>query len=350
MINKIIRLIVILFIAIKIFNSSAYSQKLLHDTTYYTTYRDAITVRVYSIKDYIGFRFPAMSGAPDLKYRANANYNIGLGATYLNTNLNLSAGFGFINKGNDDKGNTKSLDIQLHFFPRKWFGDLTYVHYKGFYASPEGYAEPAANTYYYRPDIKTDVLGFDAYRNLNYRKLSFRSAFNQNEWIHKSAGSFLFGGGIYYQTVYSNDSSLIPSKLAQNFANANFKKFHYINFGPGIGYAYTLAFAKHYFILGSAIINGNINFAMDENGLITNKKTSFEPAGIFKGGIGYNGNVWNVNIDWAGDMVFVKQAGFSKASIFPTGAVRLMVSKQIMLKKPIPVISNIINGIFGTDD
>ena len=341
--------VIAFFILLGGFDSSVYSQKILHDSAYYQTFHNVLTVRVYSIKDYVDFRFPAMSGGGDLKYRANTDYNLGLGATYLNTNANLSTGVGFINNGNNDKGKTKSFDLQLHFLPRKWFGDFTYIHYKGFYAAPEGYATDP-NTYYYRPDIKTDAVGFDAYRNLNYRKLSFRSAFNQNEWIKKSAGSFLFGGGIYYQTVHSDDSSLIPSKLAQNFANPDFKKFHYINFGPGIGYAYTFAFAKHYFILGSTIINGNINFATDENGSLKNKRTSFEPSGIFKGSIGYNGSVWNVNINWAGDMAFVKQAGFSKAAIFPTGSVRLMVAKQIFLKKPIPLVSNIINGIFGTDD
>ncbi len=261
------------FILFTGFGFSARSQEILHDSTYYTTFPNSLTVRLYSIKDYSGFTLPAIGDAKDLKYRANSNYNIGLGATYLNTSVNLSAGFGFVNKGNDDKGKTKAFDVQIHFFPRKWMDDFLFLHYKGFYVSPQGYAANASNIYYYRPDIRMNLAGFTAYRNFNYRHLSFRSAFNQNEWIHKSAGSFLLGGGIYYQEIYSHDSSLIPSKLAQDFSNPNFKNFHFISVGPGIGYAYTLAFAKHYFLLGSAIINGNINFAEDGNGAIKNKKT-----------------------------------------------------------------------------
>lgn len=331
-------------------HNTGYSQKLLHDTAYYKTFPDALTVRIYSVKDYANFNFSALSNNSNLKYRPNTNVNLGLGATYNNVSLNLSAGFGFINKVNDDKGKTKSIDFQLHFFPRKWVSDLLYLHYKGFYAAPEGYASIIPNSYYYRPDIKMDMIGFTAYRNVNYRKFSFRSAFNQNEWIKKSAGTLLFGGGIYYQNIYSKDSSLIPPKVAQYFSNADFKNFHFVSIGPGIGYAYTLVIKKHFFLLGSAIINGDINFSTDGNGTINNKKTSFEPAGVFKAALGYGGNVWNVSLNWAGNVLLTQQANVSKANVFPSGNIRLMLAKQIMLKKPIPVINNIINGIFGNSD
>ncbi|MEP6468076.1 MAG: DUF4421 family protein, partial [Parafilimonas sp.] len=272
------------FVFINLFlllHSYAFAQT-FHDSLYYQTFPNNLTVRIYSVKDYTDFTFSSIDKKSNIKYRSNTTLNLGAGVTYKNVSGNLSAGFGFLNNGINTRGKTKSLDLQFHFFLQKFTSDLLYLHYKGFYAAPQGYASQLPSGYYFRPDIKLDLAGLSGYYVQNFRHFSYRTAFFQNELIRKSSGTLLYGGGIYYENIRSNDSSLIPAKVAGFFNNANFSQLHFVSFGPGIGYAYTALIKKNFFILGSAIINGNINFATDENTIINHHRTSFEPCVVFK--------------------------------------------------------------------
>ncbi len=322
----------------------------LHDSLYYKTFSNALTIRIYTVKDYAGFSFPSANKKSNLTYRSNATLNLGTGITYKNLSANLSAGFGFLNKGIEKRGKTTALDFQFHVFLQNWTSDLLFLHYKGFYAAPGNYPLAFPGSYYYRPDISLSLTGLTAYRVQNSGKFSYRSAFYQNEWIRKSSGTLLYGGGAYYESINSNDSNLIPSKVAKFFPDANFYNFHFISFGPGVGYAYALVIKKHFYVLSSVIINGNINFSTDENGSIKNRLTSFEPGINFKTAAGYDGAVWNASLSWAGNVLLVKQANVAGANTFPTSEVRLTFARQIILKKPIPVVSNAIDKIFGKEE
>jgi len=320
-----------------------------HDSLYYKTFPNALTIRMYMVKDYADFTFSSYDKKANLTYRSNATTNLGAGITYKNVSANFSAGFGFLNNGIEERGKTSALDFQFHFFLQKWTADLLFLHYKGFYAAPENYPSELPGSYYYRPDIGLNLFGLTAYRIQNFRKFSYRSGFYQNEWIRKSSGTWLYGGGIYHESIHSDDSSLIPQKIAVYFPEANFYNFHFISFGPGIGYAQTIVIKKHFYVLGSAIINGNINFSSYKNGS-ANNETSFEPGIIFKTATGYSGALWNASLSWAGNVLWVKQSNVSRANIFPVSEVRLTLARQIMLKKPIPVAANVIEKIFGEED
>jgi hypothetical protein len=73
------------------------------------------------------------------------------------------------------------------------------------------------------------------------------------------------------------------------------------------------------------------------------------PGVNFKTAAGYGGPVWNVSLSWAGNVLLVKQASIPNANTFPTSEVRLTLARQIILKKPIPVVSNAIDKIFGKE-
>jgi hypothetical protein len=320
-----------------------------HDSLYYQTFPNALTVRIYTVKDFADFTFSSYDKKANLTYRSNAATNLGAGVTYKNVSANFSAGFGFLNNGIEERGETSALDFQFHFFLQKWASDLLFLRYKGFYAVPENYSSELPTNYYYRPDIGLNLIGFTAYRVQNFRKFSYRSGFYQNEWLRRSSGTLLYGGGIFHESINSDDSSLIPQKVADRFPQADFYRFHFISFGPGIGYAQTIVIKKHFYILGSAIINGNINFSTYNNGSVNNE-TSFEPGIIFKTAAGYGGAVWNASLSWAGNILLVKQSNVSRANVFPVSEVRLTLARQIMLKKPIPVAGNVIDRIFGKED
>ena len=188
-----------------------------HDSLYYKTFPNALTVRVYSVKDYTGFTLSSFNKTSDITYRSNAATNLGAGVTYRNVSANLSAGFGFLNNGIEERGKTASLGFQFHFFLQNWISDLLFLRYKGFYAAPGSYPYKASGSYYYRPDIGLNLLGLTAYHVRNARRFSYRSAFNQNEWVKKSSGTLLYGGGIYFERINSKDSSLIPTNGSHQF-------------------------------------------------------------------------------------------------------------------------------------
>lgn len=303
-----------------------------HDSSYYKTFPNSLTLRFYFSKKYANLYFQPTDGSKNLQYRANTKLNMGIGFTYHNFSLNGALGFGFLNNNQDEKGKTKSLDLQLHLYPTGWTGDLLAVHYKGLYAYPKDYASNTPNVYYYRPDITFNLFGLSAYRVVNSNKFSYRAAMTQNEWQKKSAGSLLYGGGIYY-SEFSGDSSIIPSKLAPSFLQAGVTNFHFVTVGPGVGYAFTLVAAQHFFFMGSVIANANINFSTDEAGGAKKNKVSFEPGAVGKAAIGYNGNVWDVSMNWAGNAFLTKEPVASKTNFLSTGNFRLIFAKKIMLKQ-----------------
>ena len=321
-----------LSITLVINSSSLFAQKVHpYDSSYYVTYPNSITARIYLSKKYAPFTLPATGNVSDLKYHPNTKLNLGLGVTYKNYTLNVAYGFGFLNNNYNAKGKTKGLDLHFHLFPNKLTVDLLGVFHKGYYLVPKGYAASNANTYYYRPDVKLTLVGIAAYQVPNAQKFSYKAAFVQNEWQKKSAGSILFGGEAYYVS-FGGDSSLVPKQLQNFYPQAGIKKIKFISIGPGVGYAYTLVIEKHFFITTSLIANLDLNFSTEE-ATSQNKKFSLKPAAVYKGAIGYNSDTWSVAANLTGNALLVRGASSSKDYFLPVGNYRVTLSKKILRKE-----------------
>src|SRR5678815_1322587 len=93
-----------------------------HDTAYYVTFPDKITVRLYLSEKYVHLNFPSGGTADDMEYKANPKLNLGVGITIKSFSLNLFNGFGFLNPKDDPKGQTKGFDFQVHLYP------VSYTH------------------------------------------------------------------------------------------------------------------------------------------------------------------------------------------------------------------------------
>ena len=319
--------------AILIFDpSSLIAQKKVqpHDSSYYVTYPNSITARIYLSKKYAPVTLPATGNVEDIIYKPNTKLNLGIGATYKNYTLNIAYGFGFLNKNYNDKGATKGLDLHFHLFPNKLTVDLLGVFHKGYYLTPQGYAAPNVNSYYYRPDVKITLVGVAAYRVPNGEKFSYRAAFVQNEWQTKSAGSLLYGGEAHYVS-FGGDSALVPKQIQNGYPQAGIKKVKFISVGPGIGYVYTLVIEKHFFVTASLIGNLDVNFSTEE-GTASNKKVSLKPAAVYKGAIGYNSGTWSLAANLTGNALLVRGASSTKDYFLPVGNYRLTLAKKIMRK------------------
>jgi len=298
-----------------------------HDTTYYETFPQKTTVRLYLSKKYVHLNFPSGGNAEDLEYKANPKLNLGAGITIKNISINLFNGFSFLNKNSDEKGKTKGFNFQVHLYPRKWAIDLLYVSPKGYHLEPQGMAGVPADKYYYREDVKTTFFGLSAYQVPNKERFSYRAALLQTEWQKRSAGSIIYGGEFHHGTV-QGDSALIPAFYGSKFPQAGINKINVLSFGPGAGYAYTLVMAQHFFITGSVVINLDVNFIREEDEARKEKNVSLNPSNVFKAAAGYNGKKWNVSANWTGSSISMQGSLTPDNYKFSSGNVRLVVAHK----------------------
>jgi hypothetical protein len=202
-----------------------------------------ITGRYYFSQKYTALEIKRNNKTtPRLRYTPNTTLNMGIGATYGFFTLNLAFGFGFLNRGEEQKGKTKYWENQGHMYGRKWGYDFYAQFYKGYYLYPKGLGSNDPNLYYIRPDIKFNLFGFAPFRILNDRKFSYRAAMVQNEWQKRSAGSFLLGGEIYYGIVKA-DSALVPDAMAMLYKQQGIHKIQFFEMGPWGGLCLYTCFA-----------------------------------------------------------------------------------------------------------
>jgi hypothetical protein len=303
-----------------------------NDTAYYETLRDKTTVRLYLSKKYVHLNFPSEGSADDLEYEANPKLNLGVGVTIKNISINLFNGFSFLNKNSDEKGKTKGFNFQVHLYPRKWAIDVLAIFPKGFHLEPKGYAAVKPGNYYFRPDMKLNLIGVSAYRVPNKEKFSYRAAIVQNEWQKRSAGSLLYGGEAFYGTI-QGDSAFVPKKVEAGFDQAGVDKINFLNIGPGIGYAYTLVLAKHFYVTGSLIANLDVSFISEEKAGSKENQVAISPASVYKAGLGYNSSTWNLSANWSGNGLWLNGPSSSKNYFSPTGVYRIVLSRKIDIKK-----------------
>jgi len=305
---------------------SVFAQQKPHDSSFYTTYPRKITTRFYFSKKFNSITVPGLSSANDFDYKPNTQLNTGVGITYSTFSLNIAYGFGFMNQ-DDEKGKTKIIDLEAHVYPYKWALDVLAITYKGLHIDPKGYATGNEN-YYYREDAVQLLMGIAAYRVVNVKRFSYNAAMIQNEWQKRSAGSFLYGGEMYYGYL-KGDSSFIPAAKANDFMQAGIDKTQFFTIGAGAGYAYTLVIDEHFYAMGSLIANLDMHFTTDHYGKDELKKNSLQPSFIYKAAIGYNFKNWNISANFAGNTLWVKTASVGDVYKYPIGNYRFIVAKRI---------------------
>lgn len=330
--SRLYQSLVAFFCLLLIFPHNICAQRLTpYDSTYFTKYLNKLTTRVYLSKKYTSVTFPAYDKANDLKYTPNTNLTLGVGATYNNFSLNLSYGFGFINP-DDEKGKTKSIDLEIHVYPNKWAIDILGIQHRGMHIKPKGYAADNAGNYYYRPDAMMTLIGLGAYRVINSEKFSYNAAMIQSERQKKSAGSFLYGAEFYYGALKA-DSNLVPEIKENLFPQKGINKVKSVTAGAGVGYAYTHVFKKHFFVMGSFITNVDVHFSSERLLGVQRNQTVVAPSFIYKAAIGYNNDKWIVTANWAANSLWVKGPSSDRAYSIPTGNYRLILAKRIDLRK-----------------
>ena len=312
-----------------------------HDTAYYDSYVSQLTTRFYFSQKYTSLILDHDTDEYDLTYRPNTTFNMGIGASYEWFTLNLAYGFGFLNQ-DEERGETDYLDLQAHFYGQKMNIDLFGQFYHGFYLTPEGKA--ASNgSFYLRPELKVNELGAAVQYIFNDKKLSFRAASIQTQRQKKSAGSLLAGAEFYFGTLRA-DSSIYPAMIMSDTLNHN--QSDYFEFGPNIGYAYTLVFLKNFYLTASAGVNVDYGITTIYNDFGSDTYKGISPNAMFRAFAGYNTENYAISLTYTNNKVALTSPEDTRLAI-NTGNFRLNFIKRFTLgpkgEKLLSPVKNLFN-------
>lgn len=245
---------------------------------YYKAYDRQINGRVFLANKYTGLRIK--TDTDNIKYRPVTTLSPGIGFTYEWLTINLGYGFPLVNAESRD-ADTRTLDFQFHAYGRKIIVDALAQFYKGYRLAGQDRI---------REDISANAMGATAQYVFNARQFSYRAAFLQSEWQHRSAGTWLAGVSVYGGRVKA-DSSMIPASRSE-VAPLNETRFFEV--GPSAGYAYTYVYRRHYFATASASASLDVSFVRsgESNGSVSG--VGISPNTLLKLFIGYNSERWAI--------------------------------------------------------
>ncbi len=320
-----------------------------HDSSYYQSFERYITTRFYFSQKYAGLELERAPGISRFRYVPNTAITAGIGVTYQSLSVNIGYALAFL--GTDhEKGRTRYLDIQTHIYGRKWVVDLLGQFYKGYYLTPKGLAAQDAASYYVRPDLRVQLMGISAYHLLNPNRFSFRSALLENEQQKKSAGSILIGAEIYYGVIRA-DSSLVPVSLSASYLQKDVRRLDFIKIGPGIGYAYTLVLADHFYLTGSLSASLGIDFSKQHGAASKADKVDVNKGFFYRIAAGYDKNNWNASLSLVGNQMTVAGATTSNKYLLSAGNLRLTFAKRIKpggwLSRKLHPVDKVIENVRG---
>lgn len=266
----------------------------VHDSSYFKTFDGYFTGRFYFSNKFVTPDFiPAANKQQTISYRPNTPITMGIGATYQWLTLNLAYGFKFINQFKDDRGKTRYLDLQSHNYGRRGVLDFYGQFYKGFYLqSPIS----TPGKYYVRPDMGITQIGGQYEHIFNWRKFSYRAAMLQSERQLKSAGSITAGFEVNY-SIISADSSFAPTDpLYAGLPALN--RIRHIEFGPSLGYAYTLVLFRNVFVHANASGYLDLNFTKSSTPLGSQNSVTVRPDFAYRFAAGINRPQWTAAVTW----------------------------------------------------
>lgn len=323
--------IILAFVFGLIFTLTSFSQSSL-DSNYIHVLKEKLHVRYFLFRKYTNVTV-SKGGKNTINYEPNSNLTFGIGATLNSFSLNLAYGFKFLN-GESGKGQTEFFDIQVNIYKRKFIVDLFAQLYQGFYLNNTSSLNNSYELpFYLRQDLKARLFGVSFLRVFNDKKFSYSAPFVQNEIQEKSAGSFLLGGKIFVSRLFS-DSSMVPFFVQDSIYGqiSEVKVVKAFQFGPTVGYAYSLILKKRFFVIASLNLSfmvGPVEFLqLDE---IKETQWQVNPVVGLRMGIGYNSPKWFLGITFLQEGTTIKGTEEVGEVNISGGSVRLNYVKRFEL-------------------
>lgn len=306
---------------------------------YYLSYADALTLRGYTISKNSELEFKNSKPKESAIYRANDNFNLGIGFNYKWVGLNLAFNFPFINKDNNIYGNTKAFDLQGNFYGRKKIIDVAIQTYEGFYwknvLSKYPDLVPKETGFPQRKDIVTNNVSASMYHVFNHQKFSYRAAFVQNERQIKSAGSWILGGYFNLFGVRGKENlTLVPVDYLASIPDSSLHTQQITSSNLGItgGYAHTFVIKEKWFISLALNLGGGLK-AVNRSTINNENITTHKGGGFVSGrfAIGHNNDRTFYGITSVTNTLNM-QLEKDYALSYKYGAIRLIYARRLNIR------------------
>ena len=206
-------------------------------------------------------------------FETNRPWDLGLGIGIKNLFLGFSFSIPFLYDKNFEKSQSYNFNFN-HFSKDKSFSNGYFKYYNGFHDRHE-----------HNIDLKIISLGFSQTYILN-REHSIKTAYNLDGRQTVSNGSFLVGGGVFFNSIRSGSDNEQLSDYS--------KPQNLFFFGPNFGYSHT-------FVINKFFVNVLSTFGI--NGIVNNGNFSLGFQALPKFSLGYHSKNWTFNV--AGSYTFL---------------------------------------------
>lgn len=220
------------------------------DTSYIESLDGLFGVQFSVFRKNSDFSIDDIRNLSQLQYNCcDSSASISLGMSYKWLSLKLGLSMGLLNR--DRTG--RKFDLSTQIFTQAVTIKLSGNIYTGYclYNSNSILKDWSGDSFYERPDIKTNVVRVSADYYFNHTQYSRKALTSQGELQRKTAGSF-FTGVVLNRNVVSGDSSLIPSMVNDTLFSYHNQMNRVRNMFVGIdgGYAITFVTPSKWFING----------------------------------------------------------------------------------------------------
>ncbi len=276
---KHLKLVILSSICCVFFSLNSFAQV---DTTYYKKIlKHDLIIRTSLYHNILNLRVDRLKHQESITYFSNNRINLGIGVSHPRIPFEISVGFAVGNRLNEKHSKSKSLDLQIHRYGRKYVLDVFFQKYKSFYIEDSGLTLTKSNF----PNLSISVAGIVGQYIFNGERFSCQAAYNQKEIQIKSTGSFLLGGGIYFFDLESEDSPIIGD-------NHRVKSYQ---LGLNTGYSYNWKINNKWLLNGSFTMGANFHND-NSNTTFFNSKLSVKPTALVRISSFYNSPNWSVGI------------------------------------------------------
>lgn len=218
------------------------------DTTYIENYRDMLNVKLVFGTRHNTFGFSNKLTKESIEYSINNKINFGIAMSFKAIGFEIQFSPKSLNQNDEKYGKSTQFSLATGGHTRRFIYDVYYRYSEGFHTTAKyKFGTDTVESYYKRPDIINNNIGFNVLYVFNSKKFSSSAPYNLIQKQRRSSGSMLLG---LYGFVYTIDADTIifPDTLYMQYKpEVQFRSAASATFGISCGYSYTLKFFKNCF-------------------------------------------------------------------------------------------------------
>jgi hypothetical protein len=223
-------------------------------------------------------------------FKANHSYSAGFNMNLFDVNLGIVFAVPLATKSEQLFGSSDVSDLQLTAISRRWFADLYFQKYNGFYVQSPDVVVPVGQPFPQRPDLVTRNTGMSFAYIFNHNKFSLRAQYLFSERQRVSKGSFLLSYVLSSFTMQA-DSSLIPSSRWIDWGDgASVNEVRFTSLGLAPGYSHTFVLKKFFLNMTAVIGPAHYWVRYKEVANFAQNDIRIDFYSLGRVGIGYNGD------------------------------------------------------------